>query len=148
MFALLGDIRIGVSPHTAPTGDEEGRQADYSEHAVARGKPVLQDHGDALHTRTLDFFFDETFCDVGEELVRLEGAIATRSPMALVMGDGGRPTDYVVRRLRLTRRKTTPGGTLTRLEASVELVEAPASIAAVAGPGLLDAPILNPLTQR
>lgn len=148
MFALLGDIRIGVSPLTGPTADEEARQADYSEHAVARGKPVLQDHGDALDTRTLDFFFDESFCDVGEELGRLEQAIATRVPMALVLGDGSRPTDYVVRRLRLARRNTTPGGSLTRLEATVALVEAPASIAAVSGPGLLDAPLLNPLTQR
>lgn len=151
MFALLGDIPLGVAALTGPTGSEVGRAVDYAEHPVVRGTPVLQDMGDALGTRRLDFFFDEGFCDVGAELDRLEAAIASRSPMTLALGDGGgRPLSYVVRSLAVTHRKTTPGGTVTRLEATIELVEAPIPVGLAFGsaPAVLARALVNPLTRK
>lgn len=151
MYALLGDIQIGLSPLTGPTGSEVGRSVDYAEHAVVRGTPVLQDMGDALGTRRLDFFFDEGFCDPLAELARLEAAIAARTPMALAIGDGGaQPLSYVARALSVTHRKTTAGGTVTRLEASIELTEAPipAGLAFGTAPALITRALVNPLTER
>lgn len=151
MFALLGDITLGLSPLTGPTGSEAGRAVDYAEHAVVRGTPVLQDMGDALGTRRLSFVFDESFCEPAAELAKLHAAIAARSPMALVFGDGGRPASYVAKTLDETHRKTTAGGTITRLEATLTLTEAPIPIALAfdpTAPAVLARALVNPLTQR
>ena len=152
IFAFLGSIRIGVSALTGPTGSDETRSNDFVEHAVTRGKPVLQDMGEALDTRQLTFFFDETFCSPGAEYSKLLAAIASRSPMPLVFGNGvylGK--SFVVKDLKVGHRKTTQSGSLVRLEATVLLVEAPVpgllSFAA-GGAVVLGQALINPMTRR
>ena len=151
MFALLGDIPLGLSPLTAPTGSGVGRAVDYAEHPVVRGTPVLQDMGDALGARRLDFFFDEAWCEPADELAKLEAAIAARTPMSLVAGNGGgRPLAYVARALDVTHLKTTAAGQPTRIEATLTLTEAPipAGLAFGTAPALITRALVNPLTER
>lgn len=126
IFALIGDIRIGDATLTSPDGADEARKATLVRHAVATGKPVVQDMGDELDTRTLSFFFDETFCSPLAELARLEGLMRARSPVAYVGGDGAfRGKRWICANLKVETQKATPAGRATRLKVAVDLIEAP-----------------------
>jgi len=126
IFALLGDIRIGDAVWTGPTGAKEARKATLVEHKVARGKPVVQDMGDELDGKKLEFFFDETFCEPMAELGRLQAAFQSRRPLALVAGDGSfAGVSWLVEAIDVTTLKTTPTGRPVRLKVSLDMKEAP-----------------------
>ena len=125
--ALLGNIRIGDATWTGPTADKLSRKASLPEHEVARGKPVGQDTGDNLDTKTLDFFFDETFCDAEAEMAKLTIAFESRTPLAYVGGDGAYDgSRFIVEELEAETLKTTPSGRKTRFTVSLKLKEVPA----------------------
>lgn len=157
MFMLLGDIELGVDVLTGPTSVHEGEKATFSRISVAEGKPVVQDRGDELDTRKMKFFFDETFCDPETEMARLRAARASRMPMPLVGGDGSYTgARYVVEAIDVEIRKTTFGGRIVRIEASLTLIEAPVSdlgflqsvLAIARAPALAINAALNVLTRR
>lgn len=126
VFSLLGKIRIGDATWTGPTASSEGRKASLPEHAVARGKPVVQDTGDELDTKTLEFLFDETFCDPKAEFAKLEDAFAGRTPLPLVGGDGAFDgTRWLIEAVNPQTLKTAPNGRVVRIKVSVSLKEAP-----------------------
>ena len=128
IFALLGDIRIGDAVWTGPTGAKETRKATLVEHKVARGKPPVQDMGDDLDTKTLEFFFDETFCDPETELATLQGAFASRVPLSYVAGDGSfQGVRYLAEELDVATLKTTQYGRPVRMKISCKLKEIPAA---------------------
>lgn len=149
MFALLGNIRIGVSAHTGPTASNEALKNDYAEHAVLEGKPVLQKMGEALDLRNLSFFFDETFCDPSAENAKLISAHKTQSPMALVMGLASYAgKSFVVESTSIEHQKTTPSGQITRLEGKLRLKEASGGSALSSGPARGLRALVNPFIQR
>lgn len=126
IFALLGDITIGNAVWTGPTAAKEGRKATFVEHKVARGKPVVQDMGEELDTKTLEFFFDETFCDAEAEFGRIQAAFDQRRPMAYVGGDGSfNGVRWVIEDLDVTTLKTTPMGRVVRMKVTAKLKEVP-----------------------
>lgn len=126
MFALFGDITFGVSPHTGPTGQSDRFRNSRARHDVLRGKPVLQDIGQELDERRLEFFFDETFCVPVDEWARLVAAYEAREPQPFITGgtfDGRR---YVIEELSRDVLKTTrSGGNVVRLSSSMTLIESP-----------------------
>lgn len=126
MFAFLGSIPLGISPFTGPTAASEKEKSTFARLAVAEGKPVLQDRGDELSTKSLAFFFDATFCDPETEIANLREARLSRVPMPWTPGDGsftgGR---YVVEEINVKLKKTTLSGRIVRLEADLTLIEAP-----------------------
>jgi phage protein U len=125
IFALLGDIKIGDAAWTGPTAATEKREAVLVEHEVARGKQPIQDMGDNNDTKSLQFFFDETFCDPQTELAKLEAAFAARSALAYVAGDGAfNGVRYVVKSLSVETLRSTPYGRPVRMAIGVELLEA------------------------
>ena len=125
-FSLLGRIRIGDATWTGPTATAESRSASLPEHEVARGKPVVQDTGDNLDTKTLEFFFDETFCDPVAERAKLEGAFRGRVPLAYVGGDGAYSgVRWLIEDFEVQTLKTTPAGRVVRVKVSAKLKEAP-----------------------
>jgi hypothetical protein len=127
IFALLGDIVIGNAVWTGPNRAQETRKATLVEHKVARGKPVVQDHGDELDHKSLDFFFDETFCEPLDELSRLQGAFAARDPLAYVTGDGAfEGVRYLIEEFSVDTLKTTPNGRPVRIKVQAKLKEIPA----------------------
>jgi phage protein U len=82
--------------------------------------------GDENDSKTLEFFFDETFCDCQSELAKLQVAFATRLPLALVAGDGAfNGVRWLVESLDVTTLKTTPYGRPVRMKVVVSLIEAP-----------------------
>ena len=126
-FALLGDIVIGGGVWTGPNRAQESRKASLVEHKVSRGKPVVQDMGDELDSKSLEFFFDETFCEPLDELSKLEGAFASRSPLAYVSGDGAfSGVSYIIEEFSVDTLKTTPNGRPVRLKIAVKMKEIPA----------------------
>lgn len=126
VFSLLGTIKIGDSSWTGPTAIKEGRKATLVEHKVARGKPPVQDMGDELDTKTLDFFFDETFCDPATEVLKLQAAHALRSPLPLVAGDGSFfGVRWVIESFDVQTLKATQRGRPVRMKVSASLKEVP-----------------------
>lgn len=127
IFALLGDIILGDAVWTGPTTAKETRKAAIAEHKVARGKPPLQDAGDDNDTKSLDFFWDETFCDAEIELAKLQAAFATRLPLPLVSGDGSfNGVRWLIEEMSVDTLKTTPFGRPVRMKVNVKLKECPA----------------------
>ncbi|MBK9083229.1 MAG: phage tail protein [Rhizobiales bacterium] len=127
IFALLGDILIGDAVWTGPNAAKESRKATLVEHKVARGKPPVQDMGDELDGKTLEFFFDETFCDPVAELSKLQAAFADRAPLAYVAGDGSfEGVRWMVESLDVETLKSTPLGRPVRMKVSTRLKETPA----------------------
>lgn len=127
IFALFGEIVLGDAVWTGPTGAKETRKAALVEHKVARGKPPIQDMGDDNDVKTLDFFFDETFCDAEVELSKLQAAFEARSPLPLVAGDGSFDgVRWLIEDYSVDTLKTTPFGRPVRMKVSAKLRECPA----------------------
>ena len=128
LFALLGEIVIGDAVWTGPTAARETRKAALAELKVARGKPPIQDMGDDNDVKTLDFFFDETFCDPDVELSRLSAAFDMRAPLPLVAGDGSfNGVRWLIEEYSVDTLKTTPFGRPVRMKVSAKLRECPAA---------------------
>lgn len=126
VFSLLGKIRIGDATWTGPTASDVTRKASLPEHEVARGKPQVQDTGDDLDRRTLEFFFDETFCDPLAEKAKLDAAFAGRTPLPLVGGDGAYDgVHWLIEEVSTQTLKTTPNGRVVRVKISAKMKEAP-----------------------
>lgn len=125
-FSLLGNLRIGDATWTGPTVMSDTRKASLPEHEVARGKPVVQDTGDDLDRRSLEFFFDETFCDPASEKAKLEAAFAGRTPLAYVGGDGAfSGVRWLIEEFDCDTLTTTPGGRAVRIKIKAKMKEAP-----------------------
>lgn len=126
MIAYFGLIPLGTDHLTGPTADTEEFRNVFAEHDVTRGKPMLQDIGAELDTRSFSFFFDEGFCNPSVEYARLKAAQLSKTPAPLVIpGAGYRGQIYVVERLRVRAQATTRSGRLVRLDATIDLIEAP-----------------------
>ena len=106
MDAKLGDIQMGVSnAMEGPTGSDETLANTINEHQVVRGKPPLQIAGPENDRRSLSFFFDETFCDVGAQDAKLRAAQATRTPLPLTLGQIYLRKHFVVEKVAISLRK-------------------------------------------
>lgn len=158
MIALLGTIPLGISPLTGPVARQERKKATFAEHKVTRGKPPIQEIGEELDRQRFDFFFCETFCDPEAERARLDAAYATKTPMPLVLGDGGYAgLRYVVDGLDVKTVKTTAAGRAVRIEATIALLENPlqgrlfaliSSIARRRAPAVSPRAPVNPAVRR
>jgi hypothetical protein len=138
MRILLGDIILGTSAAlTGPTDHASGSATTIPQYPVNRGKPIPHVVGDELDIQDFSFFFDETFCDVAANKARLEGAFASKSPQALVIGNGSlfRGKRFIVEALDMATLQTDRSGNPVRIEGHISLLEDP--VAGGLG-GLLD----------
>lgn len=150
MFAFLGDIRFGTgNTFEGPTADSETLTNTFVLHEVVRGKKPVQDAGQDNDRRSISFFFDETFCDVGANEAKLRAAHASRSALPLIMGHAYAGKHYAVEKVTITKRKTARNGASIRIEGSLDLVEVPGGLAsaysAIASAAVA---VLNPLLRR
>lgn len=153
----FGSIPMGSNALTGPTGRTIARQNTFAQHDVTRGKPVLQDIGSELDTQSFDFFFSEEFCNPRAELAKLELAFAMKTALPLLFSSGGfTGKRYVVEALDITVTKTNRRGGITRVEATISLIEAPitnirslfASIATALAPALQNSASNNPNVRK
>lgn len=150
MLGLFGGSVIGVDHLTGPVSDEEEKAARFVRHEPVRGKPILQDLGDDAGTRTLSFFFDETFCSPETELAKIDAAFQSRSPMKLFFDlRGFQVSAWIIERYRMDRQKTAPSGRLVRVEIEADLIESSTDLSGLLGAaaGLVRAAI-NPGLRR
>ena len=152
LLGMLGNIPLGGNVFTGPIGQEVKRKNDIVQHEVVSGKPVVQYMGQALDTKTLEFYFCETFCNPTAEWGKLYMAYQSRSPMALVL-TGGPFTGlkYTVESLSDKTEATTRGGRISRISATMELLEAPlmSGLAfSLPSPATIARAVLNPLTRK
>lgn len=134
MLGLFGGSVIGVNHLTGAVSDEEEAAVRLVRHEPVRGKPILQDLGDDAGTRSLSFFFDETFCDPEVELAKIEAAFKARVPMELFFDLlGFQISAWVIERRRINRKKTSATGRLVRVEVEVDLVESAGSVGGILG---------------
>ncbi len=150
MLGLFGTSVIGTDHLTGPKSDSEEKAARFARHELVRGKPALQDLGNEAGTKQLKFFFDETFCHPEKELRKIDLAFKARLPMKLFFDLIGFEVGmFLIERLRIERKQTSPSGRLVRVELEVELVESAASLGGLLGAaaGMARA-IRNPLLRR
>ncbi|SNY91457.1 Phage P2 GpU [Cohaesibacter sp. ES.047] len=154
VYAYLGDFTLGQSnAMSGPKSDSQTWGNTIHEHKVVRGKPVPQYAGEELDKRTLEFFFDESFCDPQTEYARLKAARSSGSVMPFTSGHGDYDgTHYQITSISPVIEKTTSGGRIVRLSASIELLEVPSFAlslrSAVSAVATAASAIINPLTRK
>ena len=149
MDAKLGDIQMGVSNvMEGSTGSDETLAITVNEHQVVRGKPVLQIAGPENDRRSLTFFFDETFCDVGVQDAKLRAAHLTRTPLPLTLGHIYLRKHFVVEKVSIGLRKTDRRGRPVRIEGRIDLIEGRrGGIGGLIGAAVSAVATLNPLLR-
>lgn len=158
MIYLLGTIPLGIAPLTGPVAHGIERAATFAQHPTTRGKPALQEIGEELDTQSFSFFFSEEFCTPATELAKLEAAFALKSPLPLVLGNGGfSGKRYVIESLSIGIAKTNRSGSPVRIEATIGLLEDPiagglfsllSSIAKSRAPALSGSATTNPDVRK
>lgn len=149
MFGLLGDQVIGLTGHLGPVEDGETLSMRLVRHELQRGKPILQDLGNDAGSRSLKFFFDETFCDPQAELAKLHSAFKGRKSLRLYFDQAGfKLSAYTIEKMTITRQKTTPRGRLVRVEIELEMVESATDLSLSNLFGTLASAVLNPFLRR
>lgn len=123
MLGLLGDTVIGLDVLTNPVEQSDTERARLVRLDTARGAPILHDLGDENDVRTLEFFLDETFCDVEAELAKLRRARLVRTILRLFLGVSNLGlSGYLLEEMTVRQQKTSPSGRIVRAEVSVQLV--------------------------
>lgn len=154
VYAYLGDFVLGQSnAMSGPKSDSQNWDNTIHQHKVVRGKPVPQYAGEELDTRTLTFFFDESFCDPQSEYAQLKRARSSGSVMPFTSGFGDYDgTHYQIVSVSPVIEKTTVGGRIVRLSASIELLEAPSGALSLnsfaSGIATAASALINPLTRK
>lgn len=128
MRLFLGAIALATSDHlTGPVAASTSKAATIPQYAINRGKPVPHVVGDELDLKRFSFFFDETFCNVVVNNLRLESAFAAKSPLPLVIGAGSafRGTRFIVDALDVEELQHDRFGVPVRISGEISLIEDP-----------------------
>lgn len=127
MSFLLGDINFSDEALTGPTARGTSMATTIVQYPINRGKPVPHVVGDELTVKHFSFFFDETFCNVAFNKAKLEIAFATKSPLALVPGNGigFAGIRYIVENLDIEVLQENRSGQPVRIEGHISLLEDP-----------------------
>lgn len=130
MFAMLGDITFSL--RLSPQTWSSNRSYEYAEHKVIEAPPVLQWVGDSLETRSLDLTLDHSFCNVDQELARLQQAAAAHQPLPLVTGDGQSHGSFVITAKTVTAKVMDARGGYKNVQITLALKEVAGHIPASA----------------
>lgn len=120
-FIMLGDV--GFARMTSPTANELEKKADFAEHQVAEGKPLLQYMGPGLDSFSLSFMFHVEFCTPQECWDDLVGLLNKHEAFPLSMGNGQLLGRFVITSLTRTTTITTDDGRLLGIEVRASLKE-------------------------
>lgn len=120
-FIMLGDV--GFAKLTSPTSHELEKKADFAEHQVAEGKPLLQFMGPGLDSVSLSFLFHVEFCNPKECWDDLVDLLNRHEAFPLSMGNGELLGQFVLTGLTRTATITTDDGGLLGVEVRASLKE-------------------------
>jgi phage protein U len=124
VYAVLGDIQFQLVAYWS--GYQTEQAAEYVEHPLVGRKPRLQFVGLKLDTVKIDIKLHYLVCDPEAELAKMRAALASRSALRLVMGDGRYEGMFVVESLTVTQIKTNHHGRHLVFDAVMGLKESPA----------------------
>jgi len=108
MLAILGEIEFEVAGGLS--GMEAMLGADYAEHALIAGRPLLESTGDALDEYQLTIELHPTLGDVAARARALRDAMTSHTPLAFVLGNGEFLGAFVITELLQTNRRTWANG--------------------------------------
>ncbi|HCT4763224.1 phage tail protein [Pseudomonas aeruginosa] len=121
IWAVLGEIEFELAGH--PSGMEERTSADYAEHALIQGKPVLEHVGDGLDELTLDLQLHAVRIDPEATIRRLKRAQTAHEPLPLVLGSGDYRGVYLLTAIDTRVSRTDGTGRLISATVNVTLRE-------------------------
>lgn len=119
--ALLGTIAFSLVTYFE--GMEAKFAADYAEHALIEGKPLLQWTGDKLDEISWDIVFHAGYCDPETEMLKLRQAVRDHKALPLVFANGDYRGYFVPTEASVTSRMLTAGGTALWIESKITLRE-------------------------
>jgi len=108
MLAILGEIEFTVAGGLSGMNLTQG--ADYAEHALIAGRPLLESTGDALDEYQLIIELHPTLGDVNARTRALRDAMTAHQPLAFVLGSGDFLGAFVITELLQTQRRTWANG--------------------------------------
>lgn len=121
MFAVLGDIEFEV--RGGITGLDLRSTADWAEHALIQGKPLLEWIGEGLDEYSLSIRLHAAIGDPEARLRKLREAKTKHEPMAFVLGSGDYLGVFVITDLSNSVQRTMADGRLLIATLQVTLRE-------------------------
>ncbi|MQT39732.1 hypothetical protein GHO45_02110 [Pseudomonas sp. FSL R10-0765] len=121
MYAVLGKIEFEVA--SGITGMEQRSTADWAEHSLIQGKPLLEWVGDGLDELTFSMQLHPWLGDPEVRLRTLREAKSKHEPLAFVLGSGEYVGVYVIADISNTPRRTSADGRLYSSSVQVSLRE-------------------------
>lgn len=120
-YIILGDV--GYALLTSPTSYDLEKRADYAEHEVTEGKPLLQYMGPGLDQIALSFTFHADFVDPQSSWDELVGVLDARTAFPVSMGNGLFMGTFVLTELARIATVTDQDGSLVAIDCQVKLKE-------------------------
>lgn len=137
MYAVLGKIEFEVA--SGITGMEQRSTADWAEHSLIQGKPLLEWIGDGLDELSFSMQLHPWLGDPEARLRTLREAKSKHEPMAFVLGSGEYVGAFVITDISNTPRRTSADGRLYSSNVQVTLREyAGPFTPKIVKPGLID----------
>lgn len=121
MYAVLGKIEFEVA--SGITGMEQRGSADWAEHSLIQGKPLLEWVGDGLDELTFSIQLHPWLGDPEARLRMLREAKSKHEPLAFVLGSGEYVGAFVITEISNTPRRTSADGRLYSSTVQVSLRE-------------------------
>lgn len=121
MFAILGEIEFELLGGL--TGMDYRSTADWAEHQLIQGKPLLEWIGEGLDEYSLAITLHTSLGDPEKRLRDLREAKAAHQPLAFVLGSGDYLGAFVLTELSNNVRRTTAAGRLHSATMTVTLRE-------------------------
>ncbi len=133
LFSIFGSMKIEINHLTGPKSSEYGEASRFAQQSPSYGKPISQDRGDELATRSLSFYFDQNFCDPESEISKLSNARKSRSVVRVDIGNRYDKHSYVIDKLKVTELETDDNGSPTRAEVTLDLIETKNKLSSLVG---------------
>lgn len=121
MYMILGVV--GYARLTSPTAFGVEKKADYAEHQVTDGKPLLQYMGPGLDNVELAFSFHADFTDPQASWNSLVELLNAATAFPISMGNGQFVGWFVLTRLSRETTITADNGALIGIDCRVQLKE-------------------------
>ncbi|MFB6404548.1 phage tail protein, partial [Pseudomonas putida] len=137
MFAVLGKIEFEVAGGF--TGLEQRGSANWAEHNLIQGKPLLEWVGESLDELTFTMALHPWLGDPEAQLRTLAEAKSKHDPLAFVLGSGKYVGNFVIADINNALRRTSADGRPYATDVQISLKEyAGPFTPKVPRPGLID----------
>ncbi len=142
MYAVLGKLEFEVA--SGITGMEQRSTADWAEHSLIQGKPLLEWIGEGLEEITFTMQLHPWLGDPEVRLRNLRELKSKHEPLAFVLGSGDYVGTFVVTDVGSVPRRTSADGRIYSTAVQVGLREYAGEFTPkVVKPGLVDAALAN-----